>query len=456
MSSAGRRSTAAGTPPPIQPARDWRFPRVDDLSLSNGIRVLAYDCPGQHVIAASVVFDVPLALEPRELEGVAGLVGRCLTQGAAGRNAEEFADALALCGSDLQAVASPDAFTVRLSAPSTQLDVAVGLMADVVRSPDFLDSEFEHEKRLRLQEIDQSSAYPQHVAGEQLNATLFGDARVARPWGGSAEAVARVGRHDVVSFARRHLHPANATIVVAGDFSGTDPVVALERELGDWAVAGDASPDVAPPEPSAAPHLVLVDFPDAVQATIRLGGTGVERADLRWPSMFVANYVVGGNFSSRINTVLRERKGVTYGASSSLDTGKGTGLLTASTSVRSDAAAESVADIVAILRDASGTLTDDEVLPAVRATSDSAAIGFERADAVVTRVELLLTQRLPLDHVDRNLARIRAVTTADANAAYREIVRPDAFSIVVVGDAASVRGPLADLGYADVVVLPSP
>jgi zinc protease len=442
--------------PAVRPAQDWRFPNLTEKKLSNGIRVLAYDCPGQHVIAASVVFDVPLGIEPRELEGVAGLVGRCLTQGAAGRTAEEFTDALALCGSDLEATASPDAFTVRLSAPSPQLDVALRLMADAVRSPDFIPAEFEHEKRLRLQEIEQARAYPQHVALEELNAALFGEARVARPTGGEPETVDRVTRDDVVTFARNQLHPANATVVIAGDFSLSDPFESLAREFGDWVIDGEVRAPIDPPVVGTTPQLILVDFPDSAQATIRVGGPGITRSDARWPAMFVANYVVGGNFSSRINTVLREQKGVTYGANSSLDTGRGAGVLAVSTSVRSDAAADSVADIVAILGDAAGTLTDDEVVVAVRAASDSAALGFERADAVVARVEMLLTQGLPLDHVDHNLRRIREVTTEAADAAYSEIVDPRAMTIVVVGDAATLRGPFADLDYAPLTELPTP
>jgi predicted Zn-dependent peptidase len=196
--------------------------------------------------------------------------------------------------------------------------------------------------------------------------------------------------------------------------------------------------------------LILVDFPDATQSTIRVGGSGVTRADERWPAMFVANHAVGGSFSSRINTVLREQKGVTYGASSSLDTGRGAGVLAVSTAVRSGATAESLGDIVAILRDARDSLTDDEVATGVHAAADSAALGFERADAVAGRVELLLSQGLPLDHVDANLARIRSVTTAAANAAYAEIVRPDELTVVVVGDAGSLGDSLAALGYADV------
>jgi predicted Zn-dependent peptidase len=327
-------------------------------------------------------------------------------------------------------------------------------MADAVRSASFDNREFEHEKGLRLQEIDQARAYPQHVATERLNAALFGEARVARPTGGDTDTVAAVSRDDVVAYADRYLHPHRATLIVAGDFSGIDPFALAATSLGSWSRDGDVPALADPPAVSRRPQIILVDFPESTQSTIRIGGPGISRGDERWAPMFVANHAVGGSFSSRINTVLREQKGVTYGANSSLDTGRGAGVLVVSTAVRRDATAESVADILSILRAASGSLSDDEVTTGVHAAADSAALGFERADAVVGRVEMLLSQDLPLDHVDANLARIRAVTTDASNQAYTEIVRPDELTVVVVGDASSLRGPLDDLGFADEVVLP--
>ncbi|HSS67419.1 MAG TPA: pitrilysin family protein [Nocardioidaceae bacterium] len=441
------------TAPSVAVADGWRFPSAVEDVLPNGLRMLAYHCPGQYVVSTSLLFDVPLTVEARELEGVAALTGRTLTQGAAGRSAEDFADALAVCGADLVAGVTPDAFAVRLSAPATRLDPALGLLCDAVQSATFDTNEFEHEKSLRLQEIEQARAYPQHVAVERLNAALFGEARVARPSGGDTDSVAAVGRDDVIAYAERYLHPHRATLVIAGDFADIDPFALAERTLGGWSRDGDVAACTEPPQFSRRPQLILVDFPEATQSTIRVGGPGVTRADERWAAMFVANHAVGGSFSSRINTVLREQKGVTYGASSSLDTGRGAGVLAVSTAVRSGATAESIADIVAILRDANGSLTDEEVTTGVHAAADSAALGFERADAVVGRVELLLSQGLPLDHVDVNLARIRAVTTGAANDAYAEIVRPDELTIVVVGDAASLGDSLAAIGYADVELI---
>jgi predicted Zn-dependent peptidase len=264
----------------------------------------------------------------------------------------------------------------------------------------------------------------------------------------SVEGITRV---DVQQFAGTYLTPALATVIVAGDFSTGDPLAEVEAALGSWRGDVPAIDRLSAPVVADRPSVLLVDWPDAPQATLRVAGSGIPRSDPRWPALFVANFAVGGTFSSRINTVLREQKGVTYGASSSLDTARGAGLVTVSTAVRSDATAEAVADIVDILREpGSGGLTDDEVATGVRAASESAPLGFERADAVAARVELLLAQGLPLDHVDANLANIRAVTTDAADAAYRTIVQPDQLTFVVVGDAATAEQPLRDWAYADV------
>jgi zinc protease len=444
------------SPPEVVPAVWWRFPSVRESVLRNGIRMLAYHCPGQYVVSASLVFDVPLNAEPPDVEGVAGLVARCLVRGAGGLSADDFSDALAACGAELEASASPDGFAVQLSVPASQLARGLDLTAMAVVEPSYAAKEFEQEKRLRLQEIEQAKAYPGSVTVECLNAALFGDARAARPVGGTTASVEATSREDVAVYASSHLHPGNATLVVAGDFSGVQPGELADRSLGRWMGEGGAMVEPEGSPVSRRPRVLVIDWPDAPQATVRLAGPGITRGDSRWPAMFVANYVVGGSFGSRLNTVLREQKGLTYGVSSSLESGRRVGLVGISASVQSAATSDAVGDVLAILREASGTLTVEEVAVGVRAATDSAALGFERAAAVVARVEMLVTHGLPLDHVDANLARIREVTAAVANAAYTEVVRPEELTVVVAAAAKSVAEPLAALGHAPVEVVPRP
>ena len=160
--------------------------------------------PGQYVVSATLLFDVPLNAEPPENEGVAGLVARCLMRGAGGLSADDFSDALAACGAELDAAATPDGFAVRLSVPASQLGRGLDLMAmavtEIRRTP---SKEFEQEQRLRLQEIEHGKAYPGAVTVELLNGALFGDARAARPVGGTAASVEAVTRDDVARVRRR-------------------------------------------------------------------------------------------------------------------------------------------------------------------------------------------------------------------------------------------------------------
>jgi predicted Zn-dependent peptidase len=444
------------SPPPVDVAGDWHFPLPRQATLDSGLRVLAYHCPGQYVVATSLLFDTGLEAEPRDKEGVAALVGRCITRGAAGRSADEFADALALCGADLEGSAFTDGFAVRLAVPATHLDDGLRLLADAVMRPDFPVDEVDHQRDLRLEDIEQTRAYPQHVAVEQLNAALFGGARAARPTGGDTDTVASLRRADVVEYADRHLRPGRATLVLAADFHDLDPIDMAARVLGDWHTEAGADHDRTRPRPEAGPRVLLVDWPDAPQTVIRMAAAGITRADRRWPAMFVANHAVGGSFSSRLNRVLREQRGLTYGVSSTLEANRLTGLFTVGTAVRGDAGAEALEEILGILGAAGGTITDEEVATGARAATESAALGFERAEAVVGRVEMLLSHRLPLDHVDANLDRIRRVTTAQVNAAYGEVLDAGAMTAVVVGDSASLRGPLESVGYAPVAQVAPP
>ena len=101
--------TIRTTPPPVTPAADWRFPSGVDSRLPNGVRVLTYSCPGQYVVSSSLVFDLPLNAEPAALEGVAGLVARCLVRTGGGMSADDFSDALAASGAELDACLAKEA-----------------------------------------------------------------------------------------------------------------------------------------------------------------------------------------------------------------------------------------------------------------------------------------------------------------------------------------------------------
>jgi predicted Zn-dependent peptidase len=438
----------------VQVDQGWRFPVVAESRLDNGMRLLFYHCPGQFVIASTVVFDVPLTVEPRAAEGVGTMAGRLVARGCGDRTAEQFTDALALCGADFEVVATVDAVCARMESPAGALPAALGLMAEAVQVPTIASEEFDNEQRLRLDEIEQEKAYPGAVASKALSAAVFPpSARRSRPTGGTSDTVGAMTRDDVAEYVRAHLGPERATIVLAGDLGTLDAQELANHAFGSWSNPDQReSAGQAPERPEGRAQVVIVDQPAAPQSTLRVAGPAIPRSDPRWAALFVANYCIGGSFGSRINTVLREQKGFTYGSDTSIQATRHGGLFLASTAVRSDATSEALADIVDILRAARGSLRADEVERGVAAASESMALGFERASAVAARAELLVTADLPLDHVDTNLAALRAVTVKSADAAYREIVDPESLTVVVVGDEATHREPIERWGYAPLAV----
>jgi predicted Zn-dependent peptidase len=159
--------------------------------------------------------------------------------------------------------------------------------------------------------------------------------------------------------------------------------------------------------------------------------------------------VLGGQFSSRINTHLRERRGVTYGARTSLDVRRDGGAVTCETSVQADATASSIADVLAEFRAVRepGALTTDEIRRAVRSLTRGYVRGFEIASHFVHAAAELAAFGLPDNTFDRFVPEISAQTAESARVAAETFLHPDRAVAVVVGDATACRPGLEALGW---------
>ena len=143
------------------------------------------------------------------------------------------------------------------------------------------------------------------------SAVFDAETRASRMNGGEPETVSQVTGEAVRGFNADHFGPAGAVMIMAGDFQ-QDPQALAERCLGSWQNPSQARSSRQAPAPGPR-RTVLIDRPGAVQADVRLGGFGIDRLDPRWSDISVASYAMGGAFLSRLNAVLREDKGYTYG-----------------------------------------------------------------------------------------------------------------------------------------------
>lgn len=432
-------------PPPVGAPADWNFPTPAVETLDNGLEVWSYDLPGQYIVSATLATRAPLSAEPREQEGVALLTSRTLDEGSHQHSGESFADLLESEGAAMGASISHAGTQVMLDVPVSHLPMTLPLLAEAVMTPELSQDNVERHRALRLGEIEQAAANSAHTATRTFAGLVFdAEHRASRMSGGQADTVAAVTQDDVLAFHLERFTPVDSTLILGGALNGQGRALA-EAAFGSWTVSA-AEPVPAPSPEKQTPRAALVHRPGAVQADLRLGGLGIDRHDSRWAALSVAAYAMGGAFLSRLNKVLREEKGYTYGVGLQLSPHRRRGTFAVAGSFRTDVLAEAVVEARRLLDVSAAGFTDEEVNEAVNYITGVSPLRYATADAVVDQAALQVLTGLDPDYVDRHLNNISAVTPESATAAYAEVIDPNQLTMVVVGDAEKLAPALAQAG----------
>jgi zinc protease len=437
--------------PTIAPAAVWAFPAPTRARLSNGIEVMIFDLPGQHVISAHLVLDSPLNAERRDIEGVATICARTLDEGTLRHNGEEFAELLETEGAGFGVDLSLSGMQIILDVPASHLHRALELFAEAVTEPSLADRDVNRHVQLRLAEIEQAQANSSQAASIAFRAAVFEETkRASRMNGGEPETVSQVTPDVVAAFHHDRFGPAGATLVIAGDFAD-DPVAVAERCLGSW--RNEDQRRVVAEEPTPARRrTLLIDRPGAVQADIRYGSFGIDRLDPRWAPISVASHAMGGAFLSRLNAVLREEKGYTYGVRMNFSPLRTGGSFAVQGSFRTEVLVDALAITREMIKVDGVPFTSQEVTDAVAFFTGVSPLRYATADGVADQAATQCLAGLPDDYVDRSLAQLRSVTPEAATEAYRSLVHPEELTLVVVGDAERLAEPLRTSGFPDLEV----
>ncbi|WP_143569173.1 M16 family metallopeptidase, partial [Streptomyces acidiscabies] len=207
-------------------------------------------------------------------------------------------------------------------------------------------------------------------------------------------------------------------------------------------------------------RVVIVDRPGAVQTQLLIGRVGADRHDRVWAAQVLGTYCLGGTLTSRLDAVLREEKGYTYGVRAfgqvlrSAPDGSGASMLAISGSVDTPNTGPALADLWTVLRTlAAEGLTDAERDFAVQNLVGVAPLKYETAAAVAGTLADQVEQHLPDDFQATLYRRLAATGTVEATAAVVNAFPVDRLVTVLVGDAKEIRGPVEALGIGPVRVV---
>ncbi len=427
-----------------------QLPAPEKISLKNGLTVFFLRNASLPVISfRMIVRGAGSAFEPAEAEGVAGLTAALMTKGAAGMDADAVAEALDFMGASLDAMATEEYAQVTGDSLSQHFPRLMEIAADGLTAPAFKDEEFAKERAQRVDSLKSAKDNPGAAVRLYFQKAYFGGHPLGRLAAGTESSLKKMTVQDVKNFYGRHFRPDRAIAAVVGDIDKAALVALLESTLGRWAnPAGPAPSDAMPPFPKPkGVKLLLVDKPDATQAYFVLGAPGYAMGDPITPAASVMNTLWGGRFTSWLNTELRIKRGLTYGASSSFRTWISGGICQVASYTKNDKIGEALDLTFGLLvKGAREGFSAEEVESARNYIQGQFPPTLETDASKASSYVRLAYFRLGFDYYDKYLAAIGKVTVDSARRAAATLLPKSDYVLVVVGKAADIRPQLRKYG----------
>ncbi len=431
------------------------LPPFHRLELDNGTVLLTSQEPEVPLVSVTAIVRGGAVVDPAEHSGLANLFASLLEKGAGDRDAAQFAEAVDASGGNLRSRADLETITISGTFLARDAGLMVELLADMLLRPALEEDELE---KLR----DRSINFVRAAKDTNLNALmpiygqafLFGEHSYGNPVSGSETTLAEISHEDVLNFYEQQLGGDRLTIAVTGDFDVALMTARLSDAFGNWRPAGAALPDVAAAGQQAGRRVLLIDKPGATQTYFWLGNVGVARDYENRAALDIANTVFGGRFTSMLNTELRLKSGLTYGARSVLSRASQPGSIAISSYTPTESTVEAIDMALGVL----GRLHEGGVDETMLVSARNYILGqfptaLETAAQVGSQLAALDAFGLDVSYInDYGAALMSADTEIVAAVIAAVFPAADDLVFVLLGDAELIRDQVSR--YGPVIEMP--
>ena len=438
-------------------AADIKLPAYQTITLDNGATLLLMPRKDVPLVAANVAVRGGALADAAGKEGTADLLGEMLSQGAGTRDALAFAQAVDGAGGNLGFGSSREAIVANAQFLSKDSGLMLSLLADALLRPKMDAAEFD---KLRKRAIDgianAKDSDPRQLIGTYANGWLFRGHPYGRSTGGDETSLATITLADLQAFRAQQMGGDRLIIAIAGDFDAQAVTAQVREAFGGWAKASGALPQVEAKPRESGRRVLLVDKPGATQTYFALGNIGSRHGDPAEAAQDLVQTAFGGRFTSMLNTELRVKSGLTYGARSAIDRSRMPGAATISSFTKTESTKAAIDLAIATLdRLHKDGLDAATIASAKHYVAGQFAPDLETAPQLAGQLASMALYGDTRDAIDGYLGRIAAATPEQISTA--RAVFPDSKDLVIVaiGDAARIRdtmkgyGPLTEMKLTD-------
>ena len=442
--------------PKPSPKSALRVPPWTKSTLANGAQLIVSQKHDLPLVSVAVNFvGGKTSFEDPAKVGTADFAAQMMNDGTATRTGDQLSNAQQLLGTSINTSISNESGQMGFVALSDRLEPALELLADMLVNSTFPADALERRRGQTLVQLTQAKDQPNAIAVNVFSKVLYGD---DHPYGRvkTEQAVKAITRDDVVSFHHAYFQPGRAITTVVGDVDPARAKSAVEKAFANWP-AGGSKPAFTYPAPPAlrVETIYLVDKPKAPQSVVAIGIPGPGRDTPDYYAIQVMNNILGGLFQSRLNHLIREVKGYSYGVGSGFSYGRGPGAFRASGSIVTAKTDSALIDFVSELRGVQGSkpFTEDEVQQGKENLIQGLVSRLESVGATGATISSLYVQDLPETTFQDYAGKINAVTADDLTRVAKKYIDLDHINIVIVGDRATIEEPLRKTGIAPIVIL---
>jgi zinc protease len=434
----------AGAHPAVQ------FPTPSSTTLKNGVTLMVLP-KAAAVTTLSVVVREGAGCLPPGKSGLAALTARMLTEGTQLRSSLALAEASESLGSTLSADAGRDETHVELSTLTADVSRGLELLAEVVFKPAFRNADFARVKEEWLDGLRAERQEPSRLASLAALRSVLGP-NAGAPVSGGIPDVEKLTVADLQAFHQRSYVPANLAVIAVGDVKLSELQPEVERLFGHATGRAPSNADEPSlPDPPSKLKVLIVDRKDSVQSSIFAVQPFPKRSEPGFEAREIMSSLLGGLFTSRLNSNLREKHAYTYGVHGQALATRNFGAFYVATEVKSETTSDSLHELLSELERAKdpkrgAPITEQEANRARTDLMHSLGARLEHTSSLAGSLATLFAQGLPNDYYTRYPALVSSVPTSEV-AAQAARLTPERMTVVIVADRAQVEPALRQRGY---------
>jgi predicted Zn-dependent peptidase len=428
--------------PASGPAPEIKISEAETFTLANGLKVFVVKNTKLPRVSFTLVLERDPILEG-DKAGLSTFIGEMMMGGTKNRTKDQLDQEIDFIGASLNASAT----SVSASSLKKHQGKVLDLMADVLFNPVFPQPELDKLKKQSLTGLATTKDDPNAISSRLSRAVLYGK---NHPYGESQteQTTKNITLEDVKAYYATYFKPNIAYLAIVGDMDKAEAQKVVNQYFGAWKKGVVPTFTYPMPVRAAKQAVALVDRSSSVQSVINVTQpVAMKIGDTDYISSRLLNQILGGGSASRLFMNLREDKGYTYGAYSSIGADKLVATISASASVRSEVTDSAIVEFVYEIKNlVEKGVTQEELDKAKAELAGSFGRSLEQPGTVANFALNTARYNLPKDYYATYLQKLNSYTVADINATAKRLIEPDKFIITTVGNGAEIKEKLAQFG----------